>query len=129
MAGSVNIYRTGTITAVGDAYGTITLPAGTFSNALRVKYSTVIKDSSYIIAPNVIVSNTISYVWFVPNRKFPVFQITYSSSTYNGTPQYSGKFVNYNSNSTSIGVTPISSEVQGEFKLYQNYPNPFNPLT
>ncbi|HEY3250333.1 MAG TPA: T9SS type A sorting domain-containing protein [Ignavibacteria bacterium] len=27
------------------------------------------------------------------------------------------------------GITQISNEVPGEFKLYQNYPNPFNPVT
>ncbi len=28
-----------------------------------------------------------------------------------------------------LGITPISSEVPKEFKLFQNYPNPFNPQT
>jgi hypothetical protein len=27
------------------------------------------------------------------------------------------------------GITPISNEVPGEYRLYQNYPNPFNPST
>lgn len=34
----------------------------------------------------------------------------------------------YNHNYT-IGITPISSYVPDNFKLYQNYPNPFNPET
>jgi hypothetical protein len=28
-----------------------------------------------------------------------------------------------------IGISPISSDVPVNFKLYQNYPNPFNPTT
>ena len=28
-----------------------------------------------------------------------------------------------------IGITPISTEIPGDFKLNQNYPNPFNPVT
>ncbi len=28
-----------------------------------------------------------------------------------------------------IGITPISTEIPGNFKLNQNYPNPFNPVT
>lgn len=28
-----------------------------------------------------------------------------------------------------IGITQISSEIPGEFKLHNNYPNPFNPVT
>ncbi len=31
--------------------------------------------------------------------------------------------------SNLISVTPISTEVPGQFALYQNYPNPFNPQT
>jgi len=30
---------------------------------------------------------------------------------------------------STIGITPISSEVPGNFELFQNYPNPFNPYT
>jgi hypothetical protein len=28
-----------------------------------------------------------------------------------------------------VGITPVSSEIPGEFSLSQNYPNPFNPAT
>lgn len=30
---------------------------------------------------------------------------------------------------TPVGITPISSELPDDFRLYQNYPNPFNPST
>ena len=32
-------------------------------------------------------------------------------------------------NHNTIGVSPISNEIPGEFRLYQCYPNPFNPGT
>ncbi|MFA5405244.1 MAG: T9SS type A sorting domain-containing protein [Ignavibacteria bacterium] len=32
-------------------------------------------------------------------------------------------------NYSSVGITPISSEVPNKYKLSQNYPNPFNPTT
>lgn len=28
-----------------------------------------------------------------------------------------------------VGITPVNSEIPGEFSLWQNYPNPFNPRT
>lgn len=31
--------------------------------------------------------------------------------------------------STTIGISPISSAIPNEYKLHQNYPNPFNPAT
>jgi hypothetical protein len=34
-----------------------------------------------------------------------------------------------NTDSVSISVNPISSEIPSEYKLWQNYPNPFNPAT
>jgi hypothetical protein len=35
----------------------------------------------------------------------------------------------YELTNPNVGITNISSEVPGSFKLYQNYPNPFNPST
>lgn len=34
-----------------------------------------------------------------------------------------------NTNSTAIGIEPISNEIPNQFLLFQNYPNPFNPET
>ncbi len=122
-------YRTGTINVTGDAWGTINLPFGSFTNALRVKYVLVTKDSSNSGVPVVFITNLTSYVWFVPGRKFPVFEIIYNSISVNGVPFASTKLVNYNPNSTPIGIMPISNHVPQGFKLGQNYPNPFNPVT
>jgi hypothetical protein len=122
-------YRTGIINVTGDAWGTINLPFGSFQNALRVKYVLHTRDSSNSGTPIVFVTDLTSYVWFVPGRKFPVFEIIYNSISFNGVPFGTTKLVNYNSNSTPIGITPISAEVPRGFRLGQNYPNPFNPVT
>jgi hypothetical protein len=129
MVNGHQVYRSGTINVLADAWGTITLPFGTFINALRIKNVVSIKDSSYVTSPSVVVQNSTSYHWFVPNKKFPVFEIKYSSTIINNVPTSASKSVNYNSNSTTIGISTISTEVPAEFKLYQNYPNPFNPTT
>ena len=77
LNGGIPTIRTGTINVTGDAWGTINLPSGSFSNALRVKYNIITKDSSNPGAPLVVVTNLTSYVWFVPEKKYPVFEIVY----------------------------------------------------
>lgn len=129
LLGGIPTVRTGTITVTGDAWGTINLQFGSFTNALRVKYVISTKDSSNPGTPIVIITNLTSYVWFVPGRKFPVFEIVYTDITINDEPQAPVKSIDYNSNSTPIGIRPISNEIPREFSLYQNYPNPFNPVT
>ncbi|MBK9331635.1 MAG: T9SS type A sorting domain-containing protein [Ignavibacteria bacterium] len=119
------VFSTGTVTVTADAWGTITLPAGTFSNALRLKFVTVTNDSTSI---GISTSNATSYSWFVNGRKLPIFTITYTSFSFNGFPLGSDKSVNY-SDHVTIGITNISTETPGEYRLSQNYPNPFNPAT
>ena len=123
-----DVKRTGTTIVSGDAWGTINLPAGSFSNSLRVKYIISTRDSSNPGIPVITVTNVTSYVWFAPGRKFPVFEIIYSTISINGTQFGNSKTVNYNTGST-IGITNISSEMPDGYTLSQNYPNPFNPST
>jgi hypothetical protein len=121
--------RTGTTSVNGDAWGTINLPVGSFTNALRVKYIISTKDSSNPGAPVVTITTNTSYVWFIPGKKFPVFEVVYSTLTFNGILFASTKTINYNPRSTPIGIHQISTEVPRDFSLSQNYPNPFNPST
>lgn len=127
LSGS-SVFRTGTTNVSGDAWGTINLPVGSFSNSLRVKYIISTKDSANIGIPVITLTNTTSYVWFVPGRKFPVFEIVYTTISINGTQFGNNKTVNYNDGST-IGISNISTEIPDGYSLSQNYPNPFNPTT
>jgi len=122
-----SIYRTGTVNTTADAWGTINLPFGSYNNALRVKRIVNTRDSS-VNFQFVFNSTYTFYEWYVPNKKFYVFAIVYISLNI-GDGNISFMRAVYNSNSTPIGITPISSEVPYGYKLLQNYPNPFNPRT
>ncbi|MFZ1322619.1 MAG: T9SS type A sorting domain-containing protein [Ignavibacteria bacterium] len=124
--GGFDIYRQGTISAVCDAWGTLTLPTGTYNNAIRIRYDFQNNDSSSAFTS---VFNATYYQWYVSNTKFPVIEIRYTNFSFNGVPVGSNKFVWYNPNNPSIGITQINSNVADNFKLSQNYPNPFNPST
>ncbi len=119
------IIRTGTVSAIGDAWGTLNLSYGSFQNALRVKEIISIKDSSTLYQMAIHEDFT-TYDWYVPGRKFSVFTINYFTFSFSDFSQTS-KNVSYNPLSAPIGITPISTNVPDNFKLYQNYPNPFNP--
>ena len=124
----ITTYRRGTISVNGDAYGTISLPTGTFSNALRVKTVQTIVDSTVIgTFSNITTSVITTYSWYNGANKFPLFQITNSTITTIGGTVY-GKLVTL-SKSQTVDITKISTEVPHDFTLKQNYPNPFNPST
>lgn len=124
-SGSLEVFSTGTTTATGDAWGTINLPSGSFSNALRVKHVTITNDSTFAGISTI---HSTSYSWFVTGRKSSVFTITYIIFSFNGFVLGSEKIVNYSGRAT-IGISNISTEIPDNFKLSQNYPNPFNPVT
>jgi hypothetical protein len=128
--GVANSYLNGTITSTGDAWGTLVLPNGTFNNALRIKNVTSHRDSSFIGGvSNVLRFTSTAYTWFVPNRKFPVFEIRYNLIEISGFPSTRAKFVIYSPDNPTIGISQISTNIAGEYALSQNYPNPFNPST
>jgi hypothetical protein len=122
-----SVYETGTETALGDAYGIINLPFGTFINCLRIKHIINLYDTSLTYQQAFHTTYTI-YEWYVPGKKFSVFKIIYINISI---PPYNFSFKNvfYNPASVPIGIKPVSKEVPSEFSLTQNYPNPFNPNT
>ncbi len=122
------IIRTGSVNIIGDGYGLLNLPFGAFLNALRIKSIINIKDSSTTYQMSVNTTYT-AYAWFVPGKKFSVFNILYSTITIPGYGTVTGKNVFYNPVSTPIGIRTISSSLPQNFSLSQNYPNPFNPST
>jgi hypothetical protein len=119
-------YVWGTRTETCDAYGTIILPSGTYSNAIRIK---AIDDEMDTVKVNGVVTNIYhnhseTYFWFVQGFKFSVFVISYQMY-YNA---YNKSIIYYVLNEP-LGVNQISSTVPDKYCLYQNYPNPFNPTT
>ncbi|MBS1519236.1 MAG: T9SS type A sorting domain-containing protein [Bacteroidetes bacterium] len=127
--GVATSYLNGTMNVSGDAWGTITLPSGTFANALRVKSIRHSTDSSNIGTPFVLEFTSTSYAWFIPNRKLPVFEVLYTNAVLNGSPLGNNKFVFYSPDNPNIGITQLNTNVAENFRLSQNYPNPFNPST
>ena len=128
-SGTNIINRNGSISALGDAWGTLNLPFGSFNNAIRVKYIITSRDSIISGTPYVLKSTNTIYDWFVPGKKFPVFEIKYATFILNGNPLPGSKIVVFNSNSRAVGITPIGSTIPEKFSLSQNYPNPFNPVS
>jgi len=116
----------GTMNKSGDAAGTISLPFGTYSNALRIKSIQTETDSA-IGFPFVFSVTSVEYSWYVDEFKFPVFTVYYYTTVENGDTTI-GKEVYY-SNSQPIGITQNGKLIPETFCLYQNYPNPFNPST
>lgn len=114
----------GQYTLTADAWGTLILPAATYSNSLRVKSVTSNTDTINYEG-SVLVSTSLStnYSWYVIGSKAPVFSISYVQ-----TPFGSYKYVSY----SYPVVSGISSNINAsadKFTLEQNYPNPFNPST
>ncbi len=121
---SFNVW--GNISRSGDATGTITLPFGTYSNALRIKSFTTETDSATTF-PFLFKVSSIEYSWYVGSLKFPVFTIYFYTTISNGDTT-AGKDVYY-CNSQPIGISKKEKSVPVAFNLFQNYPNPFNPVT
>ncbi len=113
-----NYQRTGTSQTKGDAYGTLILPSGTFSNLLRVKVTYTYKDS--MIGFNFTgYTSLVRYSWFNATSKTPVFQIDYITLTVSGNSNTT-KIVSVGS--FAVGVNDLS--VAG-FSA-DVYPNPAN---
>lgn len=125
-AGSNSVIRTGTISLLGDAYGNIILPTGSFPNSLRLRTTMTRKDSS---SNTVIFTNYTAYNWYTQGKKQPVFGINYSSTSINGGPSSYVKIAAFNTNIPPTGIRQLGTTIPSSYKLFQNYPNPFNPLT
>ena len=117
VSSGYTFYRKGTTTNTADAYGTITLPNGTFSNALRVHYVQNYKDSTNIgMAYEFFYLNDM-YMWYLPNNHQPIFS-TYSLTISGATS---------NTSSGSNLLQTISNSLVEEatgIKSMNFYPNP-----
>ncbi len=104
-----------TLSAVVDAYGTMTIPGGASYEALRIRDELTISGLT-----------SVSYNFVAKNGA----QVSVSAVDAN--PPNSGTInvnnTSYNGAFTTTGVEQIS-ELPNQYKLRQNYPNPFNPTT
>jgi len=76
-AAGVELRQSGTVTTTGDAYGTISLPIGTFNNVLRVKSQRTQVDSMFLGAMflQATVSSTVLYNWYTSSSTTPLFSL------------------------------------------------------
>ena len=81
----VEIRQSGNVTTTGDAYGTITLPTGTFNNVLRTKTERLQVDSMFLGTKflQATVTNDILYNWYTSSGTTPLFSLQTNES---GTP-------------------------------------------
>lgn len=110
----LTFYRTGTSTVTADGYGTVTTPAGTFNNTLRVHLYQVYQDSANIGSPIIINYTNDEYFWYLPGNHYTVASV-YSLTT-NGSPTTAGSYLNV--------VTTGVNEHHGAFSSLNLYPNP-----
>jgi len=108
------VKQDGTLTKTADAWGTITTPAGTYENVLRLK--TVREEIDSFWMDELFLWRTVTtfkdYEWYTSNSRSPVFAITITSSAVlTDTISY-----------FSTGMTNIDNFCQqpGNLKVYPN---------
>jgi len=110
-------YRTGTITVTADAYGTIQLPTGTFSNVLRLKVIQDYRDSLNIGGIEYIYQ-TEGYSWFLTDSRWPILSINKMTIDQGFGPTTS-RWVLYSASGTS-GIEKKDLLSQLDFNIYPN---------
>ncbi len=121
MNGGYNYVRQGTSSLNADAYGTLQLPSGTYSNVLRVHFVQDYSDSTNIPGFGDYVLNYIndSYMWYLPNNHMPIFS-TYSLTV---SSAFSGSQTTTGSNKLVTIVAGINERVN-YIQSLNFYPNP-----
>ncbi|HWY11639.1 MAG TPA: T9SS type A sorting domain-containing protein [Bacteroidia bacterium] len=69
----ITFSRTGTSTVTADGWGTVTTPAGTFNNVMRIHLLQVYKDSSSSF-PTINYVND-EYLWYRPGTHYPIVSV------------------------------------------------------
>lgn len=111
----------GTTTSIADAYGTLSIPSGTY-NVLRIKIDQVAVSNN---PGGSVTTNRITYYWMGDTYKYPLMEVDISKTL--GT----GIFNNTNINDTTVRAylhTPIIAEVRENTNRnnFSFYPNPSN---
>ncbi|CAN5266428.1 hypothetical protein BH09BAC5_BH09BAC5_12900 [soil metagenome] len=116
-SGANTINRTGTSTVTADGYGTLILPYGTFTNALRVLLIDDYADTTTLGVPYSQITFT-TYNWYIPGTHYQILSLT--TITSNGGPPLS-QFGNY----LSANPLSIASNENQNFN-FNIFPNPSN---
>lgn len=78
IGGSIPGFRSGTISAVADAWGTLTTPFTSYTNTLRIKYTNTYTDSTFIASSWQVRNYTSTgYYWFKSGIHYPLMNFTY----------------------------------------------------
>lgn len=113
-------YRTGTTTVTADAYGTLQLPSGTFSNVLRAHFVQDYQDSTTISGFDYVLTYyNDMYMWYLPNNHMPIFS-TYSITVDDG---FSPPSTSKGANKLVTILSGINEQVN-YIKSLNFYPNP-----
>ncbi len=102
VSSGVTIYRSGNTNVTADAYGTLTTPAGTFSNVLRVYSVYMYHDSSNTSGnPSVNIFQRTQYQWYLNGNHTAIANVsTFTFTPATGSP-VSGQGAGYLSNATT----------------------------
>ncbi len=115
VSGGYTYYRKGTTTITADAYGTLTTPNGTYTNAMRIHMVQAYTDSVYVGAPTVITYNNDEYMWY-KNGVHSALAYTYSMVA-NGSTSTNGGYL-----SSALSV----NEIDNSISMFNVYPSPAN---
>ncbi len=110
-----NIHEVNTV----DAYGTMTLPGGGTTEALRIRTYQTENDNGTI-------TNYLTYMFLSKSGTQVVVEAADTTSPNSGTIPVAG--ITY-LKSFIDGVRQVNNIMPENFMLEQNYPNPFNPTT
>lgn len=110
-----------------DAWGTVTIPAGSYQ-CLRIKAEskTITKTYAFGIEINSDTSQSFSYSW-ITNEAFIV--VSAESQEGETDPNFTNAAGFSRLTNEVVGVTEEKELVPQKYSLSQNYPNPFNPTT
>lgn len=111
----IETIRSGSNELLGDGYGTLILPSGTYTNVLRMKLQEDYSDEG-VDFPITIEYNFESYYWFKEGVKGPLFQYNYQEVV-SGIPTVNESYqINNNMEEVAIQSNLTSSDV----KLFPN---------
>lgn len=109
------------ITSTADAWGTLKLPNGTFTNVLRIQTTTIQQDSSFFMGmPQVNKSQTESYSWFAAGIHTPLATLDYDTSGTGTWYLSEAKYYKATPPPPPTGISEAANSSNG----IQVYPNP-----